>query len=94
MPKLEQALRRIASIKAADATPFARFFPELAVVQVRNEDGSVRLYSLVHNREHAAAVRGRGMAAEAEGCAQCPEMVVVPAGSFTMGSPDSEEWTD
>jgi formylglycine-generating enzyme required for sulfatase activity len=24
-------------------------------------------------------------------CAQCPEMVVVPAGSFTMGSPDSEE---
>ena len=49
----EQALRRIASIKAAEATPFARFFPELAVVQVRNGDGSVRLYSLVHNREHA-----------------------------------------
>jgi formylglycine-generating enzyme required for sulfatase activity len=24
-------------------------------------------------------------------CAQCPEMVVVPAGGFTMGSPDSEE---
>src|SRR5499427_5824309 len=24
-------------------------------------------------------------------CAQCPEIVVVPAGSFTMGSPDSEE---
>jgi hypothetical protein len=23
-------------------------------------------------------------------CAKCPEMVVVPAGSFTMGSPDSE----
>jgi formylglycine-generating enzyme required for sulfatase activity len=23
-------------------------------------------------------------------CAQCPEMVVVPAGSFTMGSPESE----
>jgi formylglycine-generating enzyme required for sulfatase activity len=23
-------------------------------------------------------------------CAQCPEMVVVPAGNFTMGSPDSE----
>src|SRR6516164_4838068 len=24
-------------------------------------------------------------------CAQCPEMVVVPAGSFTMGLPDGEE---
>ncbi len=24
-------------------------------------------------------------------CADCPEMVVVPAGRFTMGSPDSEE---
>jgi formylglycine-generating enzyme required for sulfatase activity len=25
-------------------------------------------------------------------CAECPEMVVVPAGSFTMGSPASETW--
>jgi hypothetical protein len=49
---VEQALRRVASIKAADATPFARFLPDLAVVQVRSEDGSARLYSLVHNREH------------------------------------------
>jgi len=24
-------------------------------------------------------------------CADCPEMVVIPAGSFTMGSPDSEK---
>jgi hypothetical protein len=55
-PKLtpvEQALRRVASIKAADATPFARFFPDLAVVQVRGNDRSARLYSFVHNREHA-----------------------------------------
>ena len=48
----EQALRRIASIKAAKATPFARFLPDLAVVQVRGKDGHARLYSLVHNREH------------------------------------------
>ena len=49
----EQALRRIASIKAASATPFARFLPDLAVVLVRGEDGRARLYSIVHNREHA-----------------------------------------
>ena len=49
----EQALRRVASIKAADATPFARFLPDLAVVQVRGNDGSPQLYSFVHNREHA-----------------------------------------
>ncbi len=48
----EQALRRIASIKAARATPFARFLPDLAVVQVHSKDGQARLYSLVHNREH------------------------------------------
>ena len=49
----EQALRRIASIKASSATPFARFLPDLAVVLVRGEDGRARLYSIVHNREHA-----------------------------------------
>jgi hypothetical protein len=50
---VEQALRRVASIKAADTTPFARSLPDLAVVQVRGNDGSARLYSFVHNREHA-----------------------------------------
>ncbi len=49
----ERALREIASIKAASATPFARFMPELAVVLVRGRDGRAHLYSLVHNREHA-----------------------------------------
>ena len=48
----EQALRRIASIRAAKATPFARFLPDLAVVLVCSKDGHARLYSLVHNREH------------------------------------------
>src|SRR6202030_2898619 len=27
-------------------------------------------------------------------CDKCPEMVVVPAGTFTMGSPDSEQGRD
>ena len=49
----EQALRRIASIKAADTTPFARFLPDLAVTLMRGKDGRARIYSMVHNREHA-----------------------------------------
>jgi len=48
----ELSLRRIASIKAASTSPFARFLPELAVVLVRSKDGRAHLYSLVHNREH------------------------------------------
>jgi hypothetical protein len=50
---VEQALRRVASIKAANATPFARFLPDLAVVQVRGGDGRAQLFSFIHNREHA-----------------------------------------
>jgi hypothetical protein len=49
----EKALRRIASIKAGNATPFARFLPELAIVLVRGKDDRAKLYSLVHNREHS-----------------------------------------
>ena len=54
---------------------------------------------------HAAEARRRRAAAEKRergpsvgdvfrDCATCPEMVVVPAGSFVMGSPPSEEWRD
>ena len=32
--------------------------------------------------------------ADGSECALCPEMVVVPAGSFTMGSPDTEQGRD
>ena len=38
-------------------------------------------------RERAAMRPGRVF----RDCAECPELVVVPAGSFTMGSPSSEE---
>ena len=31
-----------------------------------------------------------GSGAYFKDCPDCPEMVIVPAGSFTMGSPDSE----
>jgi hypothetical protein len=50
---MERALRRITSIKAGDATPFARFFPDLAVLLVQSGGEHPRVYSLVHNREHS-----------------------------------------
>lgn len=48
----EVALRRMASVYAKKATPFARFFPELSLVLLKSEDGSSRVYSIIHNREH------------------------------------------
>ena len=44
--------------------------------------------------QRVALVIGNGSYAHAPSlanCPECPEMVVVPAGSFTMGSPSSEE---
>ena len=73
----EQALRRIASVKAADATPFARFLPELAVALVRGADGHARAYSLVHNREHENV---SWMFAEAERLAPREDSLTVRAG--------------
>ena len=34
---------------------------------------------------------GPGTGDEFRDCAECPDMVVIPAGSFSMGSPDGEE---
>jgi hypothetical protein len=49
----ERALRHIASVQALSATPFARFFPELAIVLLRGNEGKAQVYGIVHNREHA-----------------------------------------
>ena len=37
------------------------------------------------------ATNGAGVGQRFRDCAECPKMVVVPAGSFLMGSPDAEE---
>ena len=43
---------------------------------------------------HYAASRPKEAGSVFRDCAECPEMVVVPAGSFRMGSPSSEEGRD
>src|SRR5262249_47944208 len=44
--------------------------------------------------EEWAAMRGPGNGRSFQDCANCPEMVVVPAGTFTMGSPANEPKRD
>ena len=66
---------------------------ELHSVQLRNPDklhpstppASIDFAVLTPDRE-----RGLQLKDIFRECAECPEMVVVPAGSFTMGSPESE----
>ena len=45
-------------------------------------------------RAQADALIAAGVGAVFRDCAECPEMVVVPSGSFMMGSPSSEEERD
>lgn len=48
----EIQLRKIASEKALDNTPYARFFPEVVFLSVQDARGDKKVYSLIHNREH------------------------------------------
>lgn len=59
----ERALRRIASIYAFKATPFARYFPDLSYILLRRKDGVRQIYSVVHNREHSNVswIMGEGL---------------------------------
>ena len=58
-----------------------------------NADGSV--LSRLADRLSAAREAERHRAGRRfKDCAECPEMVVVPSGSFTMGSPSSEDGRD
>jgi hypothetical protein len=48
---IEDALRVMAAIPAADATPFSRYFSEFSILLVTRQDGKPEVYSIVHNRE-------------------------------------------
>ncbi|MBS1968780.1 MAG: fatty acid cis/trans isomerase [Bdellovibrionales bacterium] len=52
LSETEKQLRTIASVKATDKTPFSRFFPEIAMLVIKEKNGASKVYSLMHNREH------------------------------------------
>ena len=82
-----------------------RFFEKVRGLNPEREE-VLELERLLEEAEEAAALaeRARQAAEEAErerqvgkefrDCAECPEMVVVPPGSFWMGSPSSESGRD
>lgn len=45
-------LREIAAVPAEDKSPFAKFFPDLSLLLVREKGGRFKVFSLIHNREH------------------------------------------
>ena len=49
---IEKTLRSIASIPARDKTLFARFFPEVSLLLVKENSGNTKVYSIIHNRGH------------------------------------------
>lgn len=49
---LNKELRKISSVRALENTPFARYFPELSLLKITTKDGDLRVFSLIHNKEH------------------------------------------
>lgn len=49
--EVQKNLRDIAAVKAVSKTPFARFFPDLAMLKVRTQEG-LRVFSIIRNKEH------------------------------------------
>lgn len=49
---IEQQLRTIASVKAEDEHPFARYFPDLSFVKIVSDKKEPRVFSIIHNEEH------------------------------------------
>ncbi|MGZ3806075.1 MAG: fatty acid cis/trans isomerase [Pseudobdellovibrionaceae bacterium] len=51
-PSIELELRKIAAVVAHNDTPFARFFPDISLLQVKEKNGEQKVYSIMHNKEH------------------------------------------
>ncbi|MGO9483548.1 MAG: formylglycine-generating enzyme family protein [Rhodomicrobium sp.] len=98
--ELEQSQKRAAAEEAARKEAEAKY----AAAQRERDQAQAAASSAKERADRAEAALKRPVAsASAEvsapkskpsfkDCSDCPEMVVVPAGSFTMGSPSSEEY--
>lgn len=51
LDEMEKILRDIASVRAISKTPFAQFFPDLAMLQIRTKKDH-RVFSIIRNKEH------------------------------------------
>ena len=91
--RLHQA--RIASYKRTFETSLRVENLNMAGIYVdslRSVNADVTLLSDLEGRLSAA--REREVGRTFKDCGYCPEMIVIPSGSFTMGSPESEDGRD
>lgn len=50
--RVQDLLKKITSVKAQDKTPFARYFPDTAYIKIQGTDKKIRVFTLIHNKEH------------------------------------------
>ena len=86
--KAEAELRRLAHEKATASAAAEAEARRISAEEIKavEEARRIPITALVPGSGQS----GRDRLANGGGCAFCPEMVVVPAGKFTMGSPESE----
>jgi formylglycine-generating enzyme required for sulfatase activity/V8-like Glu-specific endopeptidase len=85
--KAEAEARRKAEQAAAEAAEAKRKEEQRVAMLAEEEKKKAEAKAA----EEAAKAAGPKIGETFRDCPECPEMVVVPAGSFTMGSPESEE---
>ena len=69
----------------------AKEFAQTGFLNAAQAEALAALGEEVAQRIQEEAVEGKGVGDEFRDCPECPQMVVVPSGSYRMGSPSHEE---